>query len=169
MTMTHAKMAEATINASLDAYLHGARHGDVNQARYLHDMLDKMLTEQESDEGRFWLTDHARMLLADMHRQLSHCEETGSALSEHVLDAVRLKPRTGHWQDSCDFVADLRIALAVANELCQQNKTGCEQDLGLAAGKVADGGEYDLDAGKIMEIYDEVAATVGGFKEMTRC
>ena len=88
--MTHARMAEAAINASLDAYLHGAQEGDVNQARSLHDLLDKMLTERETDEGRYWLTDHARMLLAEMHRQLSHCEETGKALSDHVMDAVRL-------------------------------------------------------------------------------
>ena len=44
-TMTHARMAEAAINASLDSYLHGAQSGDVNQARYLHDLLDKMLIE----------------------------------------------------------------------------------------------------------------------------
>ena len=167
--MTHARMAEAAINASLDAYLHGAQDGDVNQARYLHDLLDKMLMEQETDQGRYWLTDHARMLLADMHRQLSHCEETGRVLTDHVLDAVRLKPRAGHWQDSCDFVADLRIALSVANVLCQQNKDGCTQDLDLAAVQVADSGEYDLDAVQIKGIYNEIAATVGGFKEMTRC
>lgn len=124
--MTHSRMAEAAINASLDAYLHDAQHGDVNQARCLHDMLDKMLTEQESAEGQLWLTEHGKMLLADMHRQLSHCEESGNALNEHVLDAVRLKPRKGHWPDSCDFVADLRIALSVANELCIQGKSGCE-------------------------------------------
>lgn len=167
--MTHAKMAETSINASLDAYLHGAQHGDVNQARQLHDMLDKMLSERETDEGRYWLTDHARMLLADMHRQLSHCEESGNALSDHVLDAVRLKPRQGHWQDSCDFVADLRIALSVANELCQQNKSGCAQDLDLAAANVAESHEYELDAGQIKEIYEEIASTVGGFREMTNC
>lgn len=167
--MTHARMAEAAINASLDAFLHGAQDGDVNQARCLHDLLDKMLTEEETDEGRFWLTDHARMLLADMHRQLSHCDESGTMLSEHVLDAVRLRPREGHWQDSCDFVADLRVALSVANVLCEQNKIGCDQDLDMAAGKVAESGEYDLGASKIKEIYNEIATTVGGFKEMTRC
>ena len=167
--MTHARMAEAAINASLDAYLHGARDGDVNQARCLHDMLDKMLTEQETDEGRYWLTDHARMLLADMHRQLSHCEETGSALSEHVLDAVRLRPRKGHWEDPCNFVNDLRIALAVANELCVQKAEGRDKDLDVAATRVADSGDYDLEAMKIKEIYEEIAATVGGFREMTDC
>ena len=167
--MTHARMDEAKINASLDSYLHGAQHGDVNQARCLHDMLDRMLTERDTDEGQLWLTDHAKMLLADMHRQLSHCEESGNALNEHVLDAVRLKPRKGHWPDTCDFVADLRIALSVANELCMQNKSGCAQDLDLAADKVANSGEYDLDAARIKEIYDEIATTVGGFKEMTHC
>ena len=167
--MSLVKLAEATINASLDGYLHGARHGDVNQARCLHDMLDKMLSEQETEEGRYWLTDHARMLLADMHRQLSHCEDSGSTLSEQVLDAVRLKPREGHWQDSCDFVADLRVALSVANELCQQNRAGCVQDLDLASAKVAESHEYELDAQQIKGIYEEIASTVGGFREMTRC
>lgn len=167
--MTQARMAEAAINASLDAFLHGARHGDVNQARRLHEMLDQMLIEQETDKGRLWLTDHARMLLAGMHRELSHCEETGPALTEHVLDAVRLKPREGHWLDTCDFVADLRIALAVANELCQLRETGCEQDLDVAVAKVVESGSYDLDAAKIRDIYEEIATTVGGFREMTRC
>lgn len=167
--MTHSRMAEAAINASLDAYLDGAQGGDVNQARCLHDMLDKMLTERDTDEGQLWLTEHGKMLLADMHRQLSHCEESGNALNEHVLDAVRLKPRQGHWPDTCDFVADLRIALSVANELCMQSKSGCVQDLDAASGKVANSGEYDLDAGRIKEVYEEIAATVGGFKEMTHC
>ena len=167
--MTHARMAEAAINASLDAYLHGAQEGDVNQARSLHDLLDKMLTERETDQGRYWLTDHARMLLADMHRQLSHCEETGKALSDHVMDAVRLKPKEGHWQDPANFVADLRIALAVAHELCQQSSSGCVQDLDQATQNVADSGEYDLEAARIMEIYEQIAHTVGGFEEMTRC
>ena len=167
--MTHARMDEASINASLDAFLHGAQSGDVNQARCLHDLLDKMLLERESDQGRYWLTDHARMLLADMHRQLSHCDETGRMLADHVLDAVRLKPREGHWQDSCDFVADLRIALSVANVLCEQNQAGCSQDLDKAALEVAKSGEYDLDAKRIVNVYNEIASTVGGFKEMTRC
>ena len=167
--MTHARLPEATINASLDASLHEAQHGDINQARHLHDMLDKMLSERETEEGRYWLTDHARMLLADMHRQLSHCEETGDALSEHVLDAVRLRPRKGHWADPCNFVDDLRIALAVANELCVQNRDGCDQDLDQAVTRVASQGEYGLDAAKIRDIYEEIAATVGGFREMTRC
>ena len=167
--MKHARMDEATINASLDAYLRGARHGDIGQARHLHEMLDKMLTEQETDEGRLWLTDHGRMLLADMHRQLSDCRESGSELNEHVLDAVRLKPAKGHWDDPSNFVADLRVALAVANELCQQGKSGCEQDLAKAASIVADTGEYKMDAGRIIEVYEQIADTVDGFREMTRC
>ena len=167
--MTHARMAEAAINASLDACLHGAQEGDVNQARSLHDLLDRMLSERETEEGRYWLTDHARMLLADMHRQLSHCDETGKALSEHVLNAVQLRPKKGRWQDPCNFVSDLRIALAVANELCQQSSSGCAQDLDQATETVADSPEYDLEASKIKDIYEEIASTVGGFKEMTRC
>lgn len=167
--MTHSRMSEADINASLDSLLHDAQLGDVNQARSLHDMLDKMLTERDTDKGQLWLTEHGKMLLADMHRQLSHCEESGNALNEHVLNAVRLKARKGHWPDTCDFVADLRIALSVANELCMQSKSGCVQDLDAASDKVANSGEYDLGANRIKDIYEEIAATVGGFKEMTHC
>ena len=115
--MTHARMAEAAINASLDAHLHGAQHGDVNQARCLHDLLDKMLTEQETDEGRLWLTEHGKMLL----------------------------------------------------ELCQQNMAESEQDLNAAVSKVVESGDYDLDAARILDIYEKIADTVGGFREMTRC
>lgn len=167
--MTDARMAEAAINASLDAYLKAARKGDARQARQLHEMLDKMLTEQETGDGKLWLTDHGRMLLADMHRQLSACRETGTELSEHVLDAVRLKPAKGHWDDPCNFVSDLRVALAVANELCQQGKSGCDQDLAMAAEKVAGAGEYDLDVDRLMAIYEQIADNVEGFREMTRC
>ena len=167
--MTHSRMPEAELNASLDRFLKDAQRGDANHARALHDLLDGMLTERETDLGQLWLTDHARMLLADMHRQLSHCEETGNALTEHVLDAVRLKPLKGHWADSCDFVADLRIALSVANELCTQTRAGCTQDLDQAAQKVADSHEYDLEVSQIKDIYEEIASTVGGFREMTNC
>ncbi|MBT8040761.1 MAG: hypothetical protein KJO70_08720 [Gammaproteobacteria bacterium] len=167
--MRHSRMAEAAINASLDSYLKGARRGDAKQARHLHELLDKMLTEQETEDGRLWLTDHGRMLLADMHRQLSACRETGVELSEHVLDAVRLKPAEGHWDDPSNFVSDLRIALAVANQLCQQGKSGCEQDLAVAAQTVVDKGEYDLKVDLIIEVYEKIADTVDGFREMTRC
>ena len=49
--MTDKRMAEATINDSLDAYLHGAEEGDPYQARHLHEMLDLMLTEREIPAG----------------------------------------------------------------------------------------------------------------------
>ncbi len=166
--MTHKRMDESAINASLDAYLHGAQGGDVYQARRLHEMLDFMLTERDSPDGQMWLTEHGKMLLADMHRQLSHCE-SGDHLSETVLDAVQLKPRTGHWQDMCGFVRDLRIALTVANELCEQRDAGGQPDLARAAKAVADRGEFGLNSSRISDVYDEVASTVGGFKEISRC
>ena len=80
-------MDEAAINASLDDYLHGAQEGNRYQAQRLHEMLDGMLTEQEMAEGQLWLTDHARMVLAEMHRQLSHCEGEGNLLSDRVMEA----------------------------------------------------------------------------------
>lgn len=165
--MAQARMDEATINASLDAYLHGAEKGDVNQARKLHDMLDRMLSEQEGVRGRLWLTDHARMVLAGMHRELSHCEEKGHELEEHVLDAVRLKPRRGHWKDSCNFVNDLRVAIAVAHELCEQNQAGADTDLDAAVRTVERNGPFGLEAKQIRDIYEDIADTVGGFKEIS--
>jgi hypothetical protein len=162
-------MAESTINASLDAYLHGAKAGDTHQARQLHEMLDLMLTEQEKPEGKLWLTDHGKMMLAEMHRQLSHCEGTGNQLSDTVLDAVQLKPRKGLWRDTCSYVHDLKVAIAVASELCEQRDSDQELNLAEAARAVADRGEFDLDQSRICEIYDEVASTVGGFKEISHC
>ena len=167
--MAHARMDERTINASLDAYLHGAEQGDVNQARKLHDMLDGMLTGKDDEGGQLWLTDHARMVLAGMHRELSHCEERGHSLEEHVLDAVRLKPRRGHWKDSCNFVNDLRVAIAVAHELCEQNAAGGETDLDSAVRAVEADGHFGLEAERIRDIYEEIADTVGGFKEISNC
>jgi len=51
--MTHVRMDEASINASLDAFLHGAQEGDADQARQLHQMLDLMLTERERTVGSY--------------------------------------------------------------------------------------------------------------------
>jgi hypothetical protein len=158
---------ESTINASLDAYLHGAEKGDVNQARKLHEMLDRILSGREERDGKLWLTDHARMLLAEMHRELSHCEEKGHSLEQHVLDAVRLRPRRGQWKDSCNFVNDLRVAIAVAHELCEQTKAGDSSNLDAAARTVELDGQFALQADRIKEIYEEIADTVGGFKEIS--
>lgn len=167
--MTHTRMDEASINASLDKYLHGAREGDVNQARRLHEMLDYMLTGQDSEGGQLWLTEHGRLLLARMHRQLSHCEGTGHVLEDDVLDAVWLKPHKGHWDDSCSFVNDMRIAIAVADELCEQRKAGHELDFEAAIIAVEKTGGYGKSAEQIADIYEEIASTVGGFREMSSC
>mgnify|MGYP001815262356 CR=1 FL=1 len=166
--MANPRLDESTINASLDAYLHGAEKGDVNQARKLHEMLDRILSGREERDGKLWLTDHARMLLAEMHRELSHCDETGHSLEEHVLDAVRLKPRKGQWKDSCNFVSDLRVAIAVAHELCEQTRVGGESNLDAAVRVVEEDGHFQLQADRIRDIYEEIADTVGGFKEISR-
>ena len=165
--MTHKHMDETTINASLDAYLHGAKEGDVDQARHLHEMLDLMLTEREIPDGQLWLTDHGKMLLAEMHRQLSLCEGGGDQLQDTVLDAVQFKPRKGTWKDTCSFVRDLRIAISVANELCEQRDAGHKPNINQATKAVADRGEFDLNPSRICEVYDEIASTVGGFKEFS--
>jgi hypothetical protein len=160
-------MDEASIDASLDAYLHGAQEGDVDQARRLHRMLDSMLSEREIPDGRLWLTDHGKMLLAEMHRELGHCEGAGNELRDTVLEAVQLKPHTGHWQDTCSYLGDLRVAIAVANELCKQRGAGKKTDVTLAVKAVADSGEFSMDPSRISEIYDEIASTIGGFREIS--
>jgi len=166
--MTSKRMTEATINTSLDAYLHDAKEGDAYQARQLHEMLDLMLTEREIPDGQLWLTDHGKMLLADMHRQLSQCEGEGDLLRDTVLDAVQLKPHKDNLQDPCSYVRDLRIAISVANELCEQRGEGMNPNITQAVKAVADHGEFGLNPSRIREVYDEIAATVGGFKEFSR-
>jgi hypothetical protein len=165
--MTTPRMTEATLNASLDACIRDAWEGNVDQARHLHEMLDNMLTGRETAEGTYWLTRHAREVLADMHRELSHCQESGHLLEEHVLKAVRLSPGEHHWSDTCNFVSDLRVAIAVANELCEQHQAGKEPNTRLAAAKVADKGDYGMDQVEILKIYDDIASTVGGFREIS--
>lgn len=167
--MTHTRMEEAAINASLDACLHGAKEGDTNQARRLHELLDLMLTERDTEDGQMWLTDHGRMLLAGMHRQLSHCEGGGPQLQESVLDAVQLKPSQGHWQDTCEYLHDLRVAISVANELCEQRAAGGEPSVSAAAEAVAKRAEFDLSSSRVLEVYEEVASTLGGFREIAHC
>ncbi len=165
--MNTMRMNEKSIDVALDAFLHGARDGDAEQGRKLHEMFDSILSGRELPEGRLWLTDHARMMLAGMHRQLSHCEGSGEQLRESVLDAVNLKPAKGHWRDNCAFVRDLQVALGVANELCGQRDAGEEPDVGRAARAVANRGEFGLPANRICEVYDEISAAVGGFKEIS--
>ena len=163
--MTAKHMDEAAINASLDAYLHDAQEGNTYQARRLHELLDQMLTEREVGEGQMWLTDHARMVLAEMHRRLSHCEGEGHALSDNVLEAVQLKPHRSAWQDACSWVKDLRVAISVAAELCEQKNAGASPDIPAAAHTVAERGDFDLSASQICEIYEEVASNTGGFDQ----
>jgi hypothetical protein len=167
--MTHTRMDEAAINASLDACLHGAREGDSNQAKRLHELLDLMLMERETEDGKLWLTDHGKMLLADMHRQLSRVEGSGHRLHETVLDAVQLKPRQGHWRDTCEYLHDLRVAIAVANELCEQQAGGGDPNVDKATRIVAERGEFDLEVEQIRQVYEEIASTLGGFREIAHC
>lgn len=167
--MNDKRMSETAINASLDACVKAARAGDADQGRRLHHLLDGMLSGRETPEGRMWLTDHGRMLLAEMHRHLAHAEGGGEHLRELVLDAVQLRPRKGHWQDNCSFVRDLRVAISVANELCEQRGAGKEPDVGRAASTVAGRGEFELDPDSIRKVYNEIAESVGGFKEISAC
>lgn len=164
--MAHRHMDEATINASLDAFLHGAQSGDVEQARRLHEMLEQMLTERAIPDGQLWLTDHGRQVLADMHRQLSECDGCGERLRDVVLDAVRLGPHKGSWPDTSSFFHDLQIATAVANELCIQRESGLDRSVARAATKVAESGEFLMDPARISDVYEEISLTVDGFKEI---
>lgn len=167
--MTNKRMAEANINATLDAHLHGAQSGDAGEARQLHEMLDLMLTEREMPDGRLWLTEHGKMLLAQMHRELSHCQSSGDQLRQEILGAVQFKPHASHWQDSCSFVHDLRVAMTVANELCIQREAGIALSVSEAAKIVANRGEFGLNAEQLAEVYEQIASTVGGFREISRC
>jgi hypothetical protein len=141
--MNTTRMREAALDASLDACLHDARSGDTRQARRLHELLDHMLTEREGAEGRFWLTDHGRQVLAEMHRGLSR------------------------FPDSDEKIVDLRVSISVANELCEQRESGDEPNMEAAAERVAERGEFGLDASRIRDVYEEVAAAVGGFREIS--
>ena len=166
--MTSIRMDARSLDTRLDASLHAADLGDPVQARQLHDLLDAMLTERESPEGRYWLTDHGRAVLAEMHRALSHCGDDGARLRDHVLRAVHLNVGPGHWKDSCSYVSDLRVAIAVANELCAQRREGGKPDLETASQVVAGTGTFELSAKGVRQVYEQVAAAVGGFREIAR-
>jgi hypothetical protein len=163
------RMNEAAIDARLDECIRGAHSGDVGQARELHDILDAMLTERDTPEGRLWLTDHGRQFLARMHRDLSHCEGAGPRLADAVLAAVRLNPHPAHWDDTCSFIRDLRLAITVANEMCEQREAGSNPDVARAAETVAKGGEFGPNPEYIRHVYDEIAATVTGFRDIAHC
>lgn len=167
--MIETRMDEAAIDARLDLYARAAGEGDTEQARHLHELFDFMLTERETEEGRLWLTDHGKMLLAGMHRDLGRCKTSGQGLADSVLQAVRLKPNPHHWDDTCSFMRDLRLAITVANEMCAQREAGDEPDLARAAEAVAEGGEFGSNPAQIREIYDDIASTVSGFREIAHC
>lgn len=164
--MSQNPISESKIDASLDAFLHGAKTGDVTQAKRLHEMLEQMLVGRELPEGQMWLTDHGRELLAEMHAQLSKCDDCEERLRDVVLDAVRLGPHKGSWHDTSSFFHDLQVATAIANELCLQREEGLARNVEQAAQTVADEGKFDLSPAQINAIYDEIAETVDGFKEI---
>jgi hypothetical protein len=163
--MTGKRMAEATINASLDAHLHSAKAGDLEQARHLHKLFDHMLMEKELPDGKLWLTEHGKTLLAEMHRELGHCEGGGEQLRSRALEAVRLHPHGSPGEENYAYVQDLRVAIAVANELCEQRSAGEKPDVARAAQAVARSGQFSLDEPRICAIFDEVSTSVGGFKK----
>lgn len=165
--MNTSRMSEGAINASLDAHLHGARQGNAQDAKKLHEMLDAMLSEREIDQGQMWLTEHGKRVLADMHRRLGQCGGKGDELKDIVLEAMQFKPHTGHWDDTCSYLRDLRVALAVANELCIHRDAGNEPNLALAAEEVAESSEFGMEPAQICEVYDEIASTVKGFKAIS--
>ena len=69
--------------------------------------------------------------------------------------------------DAC--LHDLRVAIAVANELCEQRAAGAKPSVSEAAEAVAGRGEFDMEAPRIREVYDEIASTLGGFREIAHC
>ena len=115
------------------------------------------------------IRDSGKMLLANIHRQLSHCGGSGEHLKEEVLEATQFKPHRHHWKDTCNFVSDLRVAIAVANQLCEQRGAGLSPSVSLAAETIANSREFALSQGEICEIYDDIATTVGGFSEISHC
>ena len=165
--MNAMRMNEAAIDAKVDACLQAARQGDVDEGRHLHDLLGQIISERDTPEGRLWLTDHARSVLAVMHRRLAGVEGGGEHFRSAVLEAVQLGPRQGHWLDNSGFVRDLRVAICVANELCEQRHGGEEPDVDRAVDAVAGRGEFGLSAERIREVYEDIAASVGGFREMS--
>jgi hypothetical protein len=161
-------MDETRINASLDTLLHHAREGDVSEARKLHEFLDSMLLEREQPEGKLWLTDHGRLLLAEMHRHLANCKGDDRHLGEEVLEAVELKPHPERWPNTCAYLHDLRVATAVANELCEQSKAGRQASVEHAAQTLFERGDYGIEPERICEIYDRISSTIAGFREISR-
>jgi hypothetical protein len=85
------------------------------------------------------------------------------------MQAVRLQPREDPWTDNCRFVRELRVAIAVANELCVQRDAGGQPDLAAATLTVANRGDFDLSESRIREIYDGISSAIGGFTEIARC
>lgn len=167
--MIQNRMNETAIDARLDECIRGAQGGDCGQARELHEILDAMLTERETPDGRLWLTDHGRQFLAGMHRDLGRCEGAGPRLADSVLAAVRLNPHPAHWDDTCSFIRDLRLAITVANEMCEQREAGGNPDVGRASETVAKGGEFGSNPEHIRHVYDEIAASVAGFRDIAHC
>ena len=52
---------------------------------------------------------------------------------------------------------------------CARRGAGKEPDVSLAAKSVAESGEFGLHESHISEVYDKIAATVIGFREIPGC
>ena len=118
------KLHEAHINRTLEESIRGAELNDAYQARYLHRIFKWMLTEWEGPDGRWWLTDYGKKLIAEMHDKLSQCPEKGDGVTTCVLDAVMLTLTRGDKRHLGNVLRDLTIACKVLAEQMIQEQHG---------------------------------------------
>ena len=78
-------------------------------------------------------------------------------------------PHEQAWRDNCSFVQDLRVAIAVANELCEQRSAGEQPDLERAVHAVAERGDFGLSEPRVRKVYGEISSAVDGFREIAHC
>jgi len=146
------KIDASEIDAQLKLKLKLAAN-DAHQARGLHRMLARMLTEATTDFGQWWLTDFGKTVLADMHMELGHSPYQGEALVDSVLDTLMLTPMRGNRRNLGGSLRELKIAACVRQAVLDSDT---DISLNKAAQIVADSGEFDLKWRSIRNIYYKV-------------
>lgn len=162
------QLPEALLDLALKWNVQGAERKDTHKARHAHTILQRMLTEAEIHnpfwdlEGRYWLTNYAKSVLAKMHDEFSKAPEQGKELVDSVLKTLLLTPTRGNRRNLGDWRRESRIASHVDVESwIQKEVVGRPISITESCKRIAKSGNYGLKWGTIRNIYYRVKSRRG--------
>jgi hypothetical protein len=132
------RMSEADIDRLLHMALQESGNGDTHFGRVLHQRLKACLTESEWEgDERWWLTDYAKKILAEMHGELGLCDKSGTEHANDVLSAVHLKRGQGGKRHLSVQLERIMLCELVVKELTESQDAGTLISIAKACRNVA--------------------------------